>query len=183
MWQEPRWTFLRRMFGDEFVQRLFMRCIQWTLICNDIKGYQLYERQDAIVFHLFDQEPTKWFSKYKDDTYMATWDGRWYGYVSMAKIQELAKRVNIFGPIAGVFGRDLEHRIVTRQCVEQIAPMYIESSIINHPGSLHRDDFQEEPRTKWSKTKLELSSSYEWRSYDRDKRSYTLCKVSLGFNL
>ena len=113
MWQEPRWIFLRRMFGDEFVQKLFMRCIQWTLVCNDIIKEPLYERQDAIVIHLFGENPKAWFSKYKEDTYMSTWDGRYWGYVLKARIQDLAKRVNIFGPIAGIFGRDLEHDLVT----------------------------------------------------------------------
>ena len=150
MWQEPRWIFLRRMFGDEFVQKLFMRCIQWTLVCNDIIKEPLYERQDAIVIHLFKENPKVRFAKYKDDTYMSTWDGRCWGDVSKARIQDLAKRVNIFGPIAGIFGRDLEHDLVTNHRTEKIPHMQIESSIDNHPGSLHRDDFKEEPKSSWS---------------------------------
>ena len=77
-----------------------MRCIQWTYVCNDIKNEALYERQDAIVTYLFNENPKEWFGRYADATYMATWDGRYWGYVSKAAIQELAKRVNVFGLIA-----------------------------------------------------------------------------------
>ena len=72
MWQENRWTFLQRFFGDEFAQKLFMRCIQWTYVCNDIKDEALHVRQDAIVTHLFREDPKAWFRQYGQDTYMST---------------------------------------------------------------------------------------------------------------
>ena len=166
MWQEYRWIFLRRILGDEFVQKLFMRCIQWTYVCNDIKDATLYERQDAIVNHLFKENPTEWFRKYAVETYMSTWDGRYWGYVSKSTIQELAKRVNVFGPIAGIFGRDLEYEVVSKSRYKWIPTRVIENSIVNNLGSLNNDHFEEEPTsTNWSTMNQATSSSYR-RSYE-----------------
>ena len=53
MWLEDRWTFVRRMYGDEFTQKLFMRCLTWNLTNNDIKDFALRSRQDAVVIHVF----------------------------------------------------------------------------------------------------------------------------------
>ena len=127
----------------------------------------LYERQDAIVTHLFNENPTEWFRKYATETYMSTWDGRYWGYVSKSTIQELAKRVNVFGPIAGIFGRDLEYELVTKSRYHWIPPKIIENSIDNHPGSLNKDHFEAEPTSNWSTMNQGASSSYRW-SYNRD---------------
>ena len=43
MWMEDRWTFVRRMLGDKFTQKLFIRCIIWIYVNNDIKRYDLRE--------------------------------------------------------------------------------------------------------------------------------------------
>ena len=182
MWQDHIWIFLRRIFGDEFVQKLFMRCIQWTHVCNDIKSEARYERHDEIVIHLYNESPTEWFRKYATEAYTSTWDGPYWGYASKSTIQELAKRVNVFGPIAGIFGRDLEYELVTKNRYDRIPPNIIETSVDNRPGSLNKDHFETEPKSNWSTMNQAASSSYQ-RSYNRDwTKLQILCTVSIGFN-
>ena len=101
-------------------------------------------------------------------TYMSSWDGRFCGYVSKTTIQELAKRVNVFGPIAGIFGRDLEYEVATHKGrFNWIPTKVIDNSIDNRPGSLHKDHFEEGPTNSmnWSGTNQAQSSGYGW-SYD-----------------
>ena len=73
---------------------------------------------------------------------MSTWDGQFWGYVSKATIQELGKRVNILGPLAGVFGRDLELEVATHQGrFNYIPTRTIETSIEDHLGALLKEHF------------------------------------------
>ena len=137
MWLEDRWIFVRRMCGDEFTQKLFMRCITWTLMNNDIKGQALQVRQDAVVGHLFRDDPKTWFRRYTQDTWMTRWDAQCQGYVSQRTLQEISKKVNILGPIAGVFGRDLEMELTTQQGRSDVIPSrVIEYSIANRNRTL-----------------------------------------------
>ena len=96
-----------------FSQKFFMRCYTWNLTCNGIKDQALKERQDAVVEHLFKQSPQSWFKEYAYDTYMEYWDGSKKGYILQNTTFRISKKANILGPLAAVFGRQLEYKIAT----------------------------------------------------------------------
>ena len=164
MWLEDRWVFIRRMYGDEFTQKLFMRCLTWNLGCNDIKDGALKERQDAVVIFLFREDPRGWFRKYPLDTYMEFWDGSCQGYVNQNMMFKLSKKVNILGPIAAIFGRDVELHISTHagwfgSCIPVST---IERPIDSHFGTLCKEHFEDKPGgvSTWTRTTGQSSGSY-----------------------
>ena len=164
MWLEDRWTLVRRMYGDECTQKLFMRCFTWNLTNNDIKEFLLRSRQDCLVTHVFGQYPPDWFKKYSQDTWIEFWDGSCQGYISQTTLYHLSKKVNILGPIAAVFGRDLEYKICTHEgyyddCIPAEA---IQQSIENHNGTLSKDSFENTSTwdNSWTRSSGQSSGSY-----------------------
>ena len=54
IWQEDAWTFIRRMYGVDLVQKLFYQFMTTTWILLDIdKGKELRNYQDALLDSVF----------------------------------------------------------------------------------------------------------------------------------
>ena len=122
-----------------------MQCMNWNYQCNDIAGDELQSRQDAIVRFIFHDEPREWFKTFNKSTYMTFWDGSTKGYVSQRTMWQLSKKVNILGPIAAIFGRDLELEIATAEQFQTIPVSTIEQSIETHNGTLRKEHFEDRP--------------------------------------
>ena len=69
MWMEDRWVLLRRIYGSELIQKLFMQCLTFIYGCNDTKGSYFHEIQDTIVTDLFDQDQRSFFDKINKNTW------------------------------------------------------------------------------------------------------------------
>ena len=69
MWQEDRWVFLRRMYGSELVQKLFMQCLTFIYGINDIKGAYFHDIQNTIVTELFGMDQRSFFDKINKKTW------------------------------------------------------------------------------------------------------------------
>ena len=54
VWLEDRWTFVRRMAGDELTQNLFYEVCAFIWITNDIAmGDDIQKYQDAVITEVF----------------------------------------------------------------------------------------------------------------------------------
>ena len=56
VWLEDRWTFVRRMAGDELSQKLFYKVCTFIWTTNDIEGYEMQRHQDALIIAVFGYE-------------------------------------------------------------------------------------------------------------------------------
>ena len=70
MWIEDRWVLLRRVYGSELTQKLFIQCLTFIYTVNNVKGSYFHAIQDTIVRELFDQEPRDFFEKINKDTWV-----------------------------------------------------------------------------------------------------------------
>ena len=97
---------------------------------------------------------------------MTFWDGSRKGYITQKTVYELSKKVNILGPIAAIFGRDLELRIATeREQFYSIPVSIIEASINSHNGTLRKHHFEDNPTegSAWTRQQGQSSGSYyDW---------------------
>ena len=141
MWLEDRWVLLRRIYGSELVQKIFMRCVNFVYKCNGVKGRYLEALQETIVSQLFRQNPRYYFNDEKKSPWVHYWDDSCQGEVSIFTIHSLVKQIGILGPIAAVFGRDFElyseeFRITT--CLVET----IEKSVNSRNGTLSKKSFE-----------------------------------------
>ena len=114
VWTEDRWTFVRRMVGDEFAQKLFYKVCAFIWTVNGVpKGREMQQYQDAVIEDVFHwRDKMDFVRKEKEPTEVSTWDGQTYGYISHSYLEKLATQISCLGPIAGLFGRDVEQEIM-----------------------------------------------------------------------
>ena len=138
MWLEYRWVFVRRFYGSEFAQKLFIMVWNWIYALNDIRGTTYYELQDEFVRYVFGMEPIYWFRTFRASTSVIYWDNSLQGVVSYDTLQALSKMVGIFGPTAAVFGREFEDFLINEQEAVTISIERMEQSIRNSSGALSK---------------------------------------------
>ena len=112
VWTEDRWIFIRRMAGDRFCQKLFYKVCTFVWMANGIKrGSGLQAYQDALIEEVFQlNDKMKFVIDEKEPTEVTTWDGKVNGYLS--HYQFLAGQICILGPVAGLYGRDIEQYLM-----------------------------------------------------------------------
>ena len=44
---------------------------------------------------------------------IASWDGQFHGYFSYDNLRKLVSQVNVLGPFAGFYGRDIEQELIS----------------------------------------------------------------------
>ena len=142
MWLEDRWVLLRRIYGSELVQKLFMHCLTFIYGCNDVKGQYFHEVQDVIVSQLFRQNPWYYFDDVKKDTWIHYWDGSCQGAISSVTAHTLVKQINISGPTAGVFGRNFELFLSEEYHIATCPVETIERSVNGQNGTLTKRSFE-----------------------------------------
>ena len=81
---------------------------------NDIKpGPRLRELQDILIEDVFGyQDKREFVKKEKSATEVSTWDGRYRGFMSYKDLSTMTGWINIFGPLAGMYGRDIEQYLM-----------------------------------------------------------------------
>ena len=160
MWLEDRWVLLRRIYGSELVQKLFMHCLTFVYGCNEVKGQYFHEIQNTIVAQLFRQNPWRYFNDVKKDTWVHYWDDSCQGAISSVTAHSLVKQINIFGPTAAIFGRDFELFLTEEFRIATCSVETIEKSINSRNGTLSKRSFENTwvPWDAWHST---ASSSSE----------------------
>ena len=78
------------------------------------KGKELCTCQDALIDNIFGHRDIEYFVKnQKTDTIVTTYDGYYTGYLAYEDLERLARQICVLGPIAGVFGRQLEQWLIS----------------------------------------------------------------------
>ena len=141
-WLEDRWVLTRRIYGSELTQKLFMQCWNWIFACNKIQGNLFHEIQDEIVSRLFNQDPKTFFKQMNKNTWIKYWDETCEGYITQNTMHNLAKKINILGPIAAIFGRDFELYIASEHQLTMCPIDKVDESIEKTMGTLDKGSFE-----------------------------------------
>ena len=114
VWTEDRWTFVRRMVGDEFAQKLFYKVCAFIWTANGVpQGKEMQQYQDAVIEEIFHwRDKMEFVRNEKEPTEVSTWDGKYYGHISHAYLEKLATQISVLGPIGGLYGRDIEQELM-----------------------------------------------------------------------
>ena len=114
VWIEDMWIFGRRMVGDEFCQKVFYFMCTWIWLTNDVeKGDVIRSYQGACIKNVFLYSNPKLFVRgEKESTKIESWDGRDHGFYSYDMLKKLGSQIGILGPLAAMFGRDIEQEIM-----------------------------------------------------------------------
>jgi len=111
IWVEDRWVFVRRMFGDELISKIFYRVISWIWTSSDLDTYAKQQLQNELLWEMFRQRGTHFCRDYQSRVAVTSWDNRNQGYVTYNRIHQLAQNVALFGPVGGILGRHVEHEL------------------------------------------------------------------------
>ena len=131
------------------------------------KGTELRGYQDALIDNVFGHRSIDYFVKnQKTDTIVTTFDGYYTGFLAYDELERLGRQICILGPIAGVFGRQLEQWLISpnRKLNEEYIPVeVIQRSIDEAPCVLKRSWLFDTPKVKaWYK------NDDEWDDDDTD---------------
>ena len=109
VWLEDRWIFVRRMAGDELSQILFYKLRTFIWRSNQIEGRLMHEHQDALISTIFGYEDEQEFLDKQDQAMtVTTWDGKDRALISTDYIHKMFKEICMLGPLAGVYGREVQ---------------------------------------------------------------------------
>ena len=102
------------MAGDDFCQKVFYKVCTFIWCANDLRtGHILQAHQDALICHVFGyKDKHDFLNKEKEATEVSTWDGRHRGFFPHKALIDMANWVNILGPLAGIYGRDIEQYLM-----------------------------------------------------------------------
>ena len=114
VWIEDRWMFIRRMAGDELCQKLFYKVCAFIWAANDITlGENIQKYQDAVITEIFGYTDKRDFLRTeRQPTEVTTWDGKDRALISHSYLERMATEIGILGPLAAVYGRDLEQLLM-----------------------------------------------------------------------
>jgi len=129
VWVEDRWLFVRRIFGDEFIGRIFYRFCDWMRKKNYGEDKRSIEfHRNRCVQEIFRQDKAIYHASYSEPVWAHTWDNRKSGYVSDKTLHRLQERVGLLGPVAGIMGRRLEAELQAYPCQTLLKDEMIERS-------------------------------------------------------
>ena len=140
------------------------------------KGKELRNYQDALIDNIFGHRDIQYFVKnQKTDTVVTTFDGYYTGFLAYEDLERLGRQICILGPIAGVFGRQLEQYLISpnRKLSEEYIPVdEIQRSIDEAPCALKKSWLFDEPKVKvWSK------NNDDWDDDDTDSEEEKKAKM------
>ena len=93
---EDRWILCRRMAGDGLCQEAFYGVCTFIWLANGIQtGTEIQWYQDSIIENVCQSK-----------------NGQYSGYLSYKDLKKLVKQICILGPLAGMYGRDIEQEMM-----------------------------------------------------------------------
>ena len=161
---EDRWVLLRRIYGSELIQKLFIQCLTFIYGCNNIKGPYFHQVQDTIVTEIFNQNPRSFFDKINKNTWVQYWDGSCSGYISQNTAHYLSSRVNVMGPTAAIFGREFELFVIEEYHLTTCPVEKLEESIETSRGTLNKQSFEAHHEWRTQNWHSQGYSSFDWKS-------------------
>ena len=164
LWVEDRWLFVRRVFGDEFIGRIFYRFCDWIWKKNyDMDKRAVEYHRNRCVEKIFRQDKTTYHANYSKPVWAHTWDNRKSGYVTEYTLHRLQERVGLLGPVAGIMGRLMEAELQAYPYETLLKDDMIERSAEEVVGPLCGNDFKD----KMDLPDTEKENPYEdYSSYD-----------------
>ena len=129
----------------------------WILLDID-KGKELRNYQDALIDSVFGHRDIENFVRnQKTDTCVTTFDGYYTGFLAYNELEQIGRQICVLGPIAGVFGRQLEQWLISsdRNQSEEYIPVNVILKSINEAQiALKANWLFDTPKVKrWTKYK------------------------------
>ena len=102
------------MAGDELCQKLFYKVCAYIWTTNDIAmGEDIQHYQDAVITEIFGYTDKRDFIKTeRQPTEVTTWDGKDRALASHSYLEKMVTEIGIFGPLAAVYGREIEQLLM-----------------------------------------------------------------------
>ena len=108
------------------------------MVYRKVKKMQQY--QDDLIETTFGWlDKNRFLRKEKEATEVSTWDGRAYGFVGHPYLEKLSSQIGCLGPIAGLFGRDIEQEIMSMK-TNYIPHIRFENSVCSSKLALRRSE-------------------------------------------
>ena len=104
-------VFVRRMLGDHLVSRIFYRVVSWVWTQNEVHHEVKKQLQDKMLYEMFGMNGAKFAKEYTNRVPVKSWDNKHKGWITSNRLHSIAQRVALFGPLAGILGRTLEHEL------------------------------------------------------------------------
>ena len=122
VWTEDRWIFCRRMAGDELCAVLFYKMATFIWRSNEIQGHDMREYQDALITHVFGYTyKDDFLPKLKSSLSVVTWDGKNQVRLDSEYIERMFKEVLLLGPLAAMYGREIEQILIQNYMPEMVS--------------------------------------------------------------
>ena len=95
------------------MSKLFYKVCALVWTTNDITmGENIQKHQDAVITEVFGYKEKDFLRNERKPTEVTTWDGKDRALVSHAYLEHMAREIGILGPLAAVYGRDIEQLLM-----------------------------------------------------------------------
>ena len=130
VWLEDRWTFCRRMVGDDVCQVLFYHMATFIWKQNDLRGESLNRHQMTLVTKVFGiLNVGEFMSRMSNPLLVPTWDGKTRVWMKQEQMVRVHKESCIFGPLAALFGREVQQLLMVNPNAKLILQTEFQHSV------------------------------------------------------
>ena len=137
VWTEDRWTFCRRMAGDELCAVLFYKMATFIWRSNEIQGDEMREYQDALIEHVLGYNYKQDFMpKLRSALSVVSWDGKNQITLEANYIEKMCKEVLLLGPLAAMYGREIEQILIQNYMPETVSEVEFAFSVSQGRASI-----------------------------------------------
>ena len=124
---------------------------------NDVHPEAKKQLQDKMLFEMFGMNGVKFSREYTYKVQVPSWDDKHLGWINSNRLHQLAQRVALFGPLAGILGRGLEHELQANPLLNLLSYPLMETSMKEN-NVFKYDDIES---TRWD----------YWDYYDEQRRT------------
>ena len=144
------------MAGDELCAILFYKMATFIWRSNEIQGPEMREYQDALITHVFGYtHKNDFLPKVTSSLSVMTWDGKGRILLEAAYIEHMFKEILIFGPLAAMYGKEIEQILIQYHMPDLVAEADFAFSVQQGRTSVKKaplramnvdEDYEEEDR-------------------------------------
>ena len=118
------------MAGDELCAVLFYKMATFIWRSNEIQGPEMREYQDALITHVFGySHKDDFLPKVKSSLNVMTWDGKRRIMLEAAYIDNMFKEIILFGPLAAMYGKEIEQILIQNHMPELVSEADFDFSV------------------------------------------------------
>ena len=129
VWTDDRWMFCRRMVGDDVCQILFFYLATFVWKQYEIYGDQLRYYQKVLITKLFYGDAERFYERIVNPLQVPTWDNQTRIWMYEQDIIAVHKETCLFGPIAALFGREVQQFLLVSPGDKLIKKDYFQYSV------------------------------------------------------